>query len=232
MIKPVEELKTIYDGDLIIDDENKKGIEENWNEFIKDKNPGDFFDGDIYCVTEIHDSESTLKISKTKYSSMIYALFTKKMIIRSLFSASYIKTIDNYVCIILNKRDQLNTIGGMASNEDIIDNKFDYTKCLIREFNEELGIDLNNNDEFMIDLKYLKYPSGDDMEKSYYPVGTLFEINTNHTKNELIQIFNNTIHENEVKELKFYNQDNFDDVFSYDKKVEYIDELFTLIFKK
>lgn len=232
MIKRISELDTVYDGDLFINEENLRNIETLWNDFIKDKDPGDYFNGDVYCVTDVDDSVPLIKIAKTKYSSIVYAQKTNNMIARSLFSAGYIKTSDNYICIILNKIDRLNCIGGMASNDDFINDKYDYNKCFIREFKEELGIDLNNNKDFLMNLKYLKYPSASEINEAYYPVGTLFEVTTKYTSKELVDIFKNSEHETEVKELKFYNENNFKEVYSYDKKTGYLDELFNLLFEK
>ena len=231
MIKKINEFNIIYNGYLIIYDLTKKEIKKVWEDFSKGKNPNDFFDGDIYCVTDIDYNVSSIKIKKTKYSYLIYAKKTNKLIIRSLFSAGYIRTIDNYVCIILNDRDRLNTIGGMADNQDIKDDKFDYEGCLIREFNEELGIDLNNDSNFEIFLSYLKYPSKDNLSISFYPVGTLYEIRTKYTKKELTDLFNKSKHESEVKELKFYNKENYKEIFLYENKTEYLDELFNMLFE-
>ena len=231
MIKKITKLNIIYNGDLIIDDTIKRHIKEVWNDFIKDKNPNDFYEGDIYCVTNINQENLSINVSKTKYSSLIFAKKTNSLIIRSLFSASYIRTIDNYICIILDKRDRLNAIGGMADNKDFIDNNFESESCLIREVKEELGINLINNNNFEIILKYLKYPSKTELTKSFYPVGTLYEIKTKYTKEELINIFKNNKHEIEVKELKFYNKNNYKEVYSYENKTEYLDELFKLLFE-
>lgn len=231
MIKKISKLNTIYNGELNIKEETLYKIKTLWDDFIKDKNSNDFFDGDIYCVTDIDGNIPLITFYKTKYSSLIYAKQTNNLIVRSLFSAGYVKTSDDYICIILNNRNILNTIGGMASNEDIIDNKFDYCGCFIREFKEELGIDLSNNDQFTINLKYLKYPGIDEINNSFYPVGTLFEVNTKYTSNELLEIFNNSKHESEVKVLKFYNQNTYNEIYDYDNKTDYLDELFDLIFK-
>lgn len=231
MIKKISKLNTIYNGKLNIKEETVYKIKTLWDDFIKDKNPNDFFDGDIYCVSDIDDDIPLITFYKTKYSSLIYAKQTSDLIVRSLFSAGYVKTSDDYICIILNNRNILNTIGGMASNEDIIDNTFDYCGCFIREFKEELGIDLNNNDQFTINLKYLKYPGQAEINNSFYPVGTLFEVNTKYTSNELLEIFNNSKHESEVKVLKFYNQSTYNEIYDLDNKIDYLDELFDLIFK-
>ena len=119
----------------------------------------------------------------------------------------------------------------MASNEDIKDNKFDYNNCIIREIKEELGINIKNNPNFKLILKYLKYPNNDDLKKTYYPVGTLYEINTKYTKEELISLYNKKEHDSEVKELMFYNNDNYKDIYAYDKKTEYLDELTRILFE-
>ena len=230
MIKAINKLNIIYDGDLIVDDDTNKNIKEVWNNFIKDKNPNDYYDGDIYCVTNISLENLSMNVSKTKFSSLIYAKKTNNLIIRSLFSAGYIRTIDNYICIILNKRNILNTIGGMADNIDFKDDQFDYEGCLIREVEEELGINLINNNDFEVILKYLKYPSEVELNESYYPVGTLYEIKTKYTKEKLIDLYLKTKHDSEVKDLKFYDKCNYKEVYSYDNKEEYLDELFNILF--
>ena len=229
MIKRIKKLDVIYNGDLLIDDVTEKKVKEVWNEFIKGKKACEFYDGDIYCVTKIDDFVPLIDVSKTKYSCLIYAKETNNLTIRSFFSAGYIKTIDNYICIILNNRDSLNAIGGIADSRDIINNKLDYYSCFIREFKEELGIDIRDNANFEMMLKYLKYPSGKELEDAFYPVGTIYEIKTKYTKDELITIFNNSLHEDEVKELKFYNVDNYKEIYLCNK-IDYLGELFDIIF--
>ena len=231
MIKPITNIDFTYTGELVVDEQTISNVKELWNDFIKDKDPSQFYDGDIYCVTEINENPLSLSISKTKYSCLIYGKKTNSLIVRSLFSAAYIKTSDNYICVILNNKNIINTIGGMASNEDIINNKFDYYKCLVRETKEELGIDLDTNDRFKTTLKYLKYPTGEDLNKSFYPVGTLYEITTSYSKDELISLFNNLEHEDEVEELLFYNKDNYKDLYNYPKITDYMNELFKELFE-
>ena len=234
MIKRIDSLDTSYNGDLEIDSTIIDKIKKSWDEFIIDKDPNDFFDGDIYCVTDIDDSVPSINISKTKFSALFYAKKTNEIIVRSLFSAGYIKTIDNYICIIINNRGgKLNLIGGMADSREINDNKFDYKRCLIREFMEELGFNLTNDSNFEVTLKYLKYPYKSELNKAHYPVGTIYEIKTNYTKEQLIDMFNKNEHDREVKELKFYNNDNYKDIFSCDSKfkADYLDELFSILFK-
>ena len=232
MIKIINNLDTKFGGNLIIDETITKRIEGEWNNFIKDKDPKDFFDGDIYCVTDIDDNVPSITICKTKFSFLFYAKKTNEITIRSLFSAGYITTSDNYVCIILNNRDnKLNAIGGMADSKDFINNKFDYYKCLVREFMEELGFDLVDDSNFDVILRFLKYPSIEELNKAYYPVGTLYEIKTNYSKDQLIDMFNKNNHDREVKELRFFNSNNYKEIYSYKRKADYLDELFSILFE-
>ena len=231
MLKAINKLNTIYDGELKVENKIEEKIKLLWREFIKDKDPNQYYDGDIYCVTKIDENKNTINFLKTKYSYLVYAKKTKEIIIRSLFSAGYLITKDNYICIILNNKNFLNGIGGMADNKDIIDKKFDYKSCFIREFSEELGIDLNNNKNFELELKYLKYPTENELNNSFYPVGTLYEVKTNYTKKEIINIFNNTKHDIEIKKLKFYSQENYREIFKTENKTDYLEELFNILFK-
>ena len=232
MIKIINDLDTLFVGDLVFDDTITSRIKEEWNEFIKDKDSDSFYDGDIYCVTDIDDKIPLIKISKSKFSCLYYARKTNEITVRSLFSGGFITTSDNYVCIILNNRNnKLNAIGGMADNKDFINNKFDYYKCLVREFMEELGFDLVDDSNFDAILRFLKYPSGEELNKAYYPVGTLYEIKTNYTKDQLIDMFNKNKHDREVKELRFFNSNNYKEIYSYKSKTDYLDELFSIIFE-
>jgi 8-oxo-dGTP pyrophosphatase MutT (NUDIX family) len=232
VIKIINDLDTLFVGDLVFDDTITSRIKEEWNEFIKDKNSDSFYDGDIYCVTDIDDKIPLIKISKSKFSCLYYARKTNEITVRSLFSGGFITTSDNYVCIILNNRNnKLNAIGGMADNKDFINNKFDYYKCLVREFMEELGFDLVDDSNFDAILRFLKYPSGEELNKAYYPVGTLYEIKTNYTKDQLIDMFNKNKHDREVKELRFFNSNNYKEIYSYKSKTDYLDELFSILFR-
>ena len=231
MLKRIDNLYTKFGGDLEVTDSVKNDIKKFWYSFVLDKESNDYFDGDIYCVSDIDDKVPSIEFLKTKFSYLAYAKMEKRIVVRSLFSSGFIRTSDNYICIILNNKGRLNTIGGMASNDDIKDNSYDYNECLIREFKEELGFDLKNNEYFDFKIKYLKYPKDEELDKSHYPVGILFEINTKYKRDELIDLFNKSNHDNEVKELMFYNIDNYKDVYSFNNKTDYLDELFSLIFE-
>ena len=120
---------------------------------------------------------------------------------------------------------------GGVLNKDFINNKFDYYKCLVREFMEELGFDLVDDSNFDVILRFLKYPSIEELNKAYYPVGALYEIKTNYSKDQLIDMFNKNNHDREVKELRFFNSNNYKEIYSYKNKADYLDELFSILFE-
>lgn len=119
----------------------------------------------------------------------------------------------------------------MADRKDFINKEFDFYKCLVREFMEELGFDLVNDSNFDVIFRFLKYPSGEELNKAYYPVGALYEIKTNYTKDQLIDMFNKNKRDREVKELKFFNSNNYKEIYSYKSKADYLDELFSILFE-
>ena len=226
MLKKISKLETTYNGELFIDDDTKKKIKEVWDDFIKDKDPNDFWDGDIYSATEINTEVPSIKVSKTKFSTLIYAKKDDNFCLSPLSSAGYVITSDNFMFVILDKTDKLNFIGGLAADEDIINDKFDYNACLFREFKEELGIDLND-ESFEVNLKYFKYPGVNER----IGTGTIFEIRTKYTSNELQELFNNNNHDDEVKELKFYNKDNYKEIYNCKAKGNWFYEVFEEFYK-
>ena len=44
-------------------------------------------------------------------------------------------------------------------------------------------------------------------------------------------MFNINKHESEVKELRFYNKENYKEIYTYKNKTEYLDELFNVLFE-
>jgi len=125
-------------------------IDNNWKEFIKDKNPADFFNGEVFLVNNIifDENEYVLEVGSSRYADLVYAKETGKLKVRSLFVASYIVTSDGFLCVIKNKRNRINTIGGMADDSDFLNGQFQPWKCLIREWEEEMGVNLETDSRF------------------------------------------------------------------------------------
>ena len=157
--------------------------------------------------------------------------------IRSLFSGAYILTKDKYaVCVINHYYDYknelefetLNLVGGMSDAKDIVGGNYSSEQCLKREIKEELGFDIES-DNWNVKLKYLKYPSENENPLGY-PIGTIYEIKTSYTKEQIDRMFKKSLHDREVKELVFFSKDNYEDISKYEHKKKYMPELFSNIF--
>ena len=44
-------------------------------------------------------------------------------------------------------------------------------------------------------------------------------------------MFNKNKRDREVKELKFFNSNNYKEIYSYKSKADYLDELFSILFE-
>lgn len=235
MLKKVEDIKFRMNGILELNEEISKEINCYYEEF-KNKNPS-AYNEKIIVVTNFNNvnSKFEMEVKETLFSSVLYAKHNKKIKIRPLFSAGYIVTKDNYVGIVLNQQyilsseNTLNLVGGMAGTQDIIDGEYKSEECLKRELKEELGFDLIN-DKFEYKLKYLKFPSDKDENISCYPIGTIYEIRTKYTKDELSNIFDKNIHDSEVKDIIYFSKDNYKDIFKYKNRKEYLVELLKNLF--
>lgn len=210
--------------------ELQKEIDLTWEKFSNGKDPKDFFNGNVFLITDIkNDNGYILTIGQSKYADLIFAKRTSKITVRSLFVASYVITFDKQICVIKNKRNKINTIGGMADKADFIGQQFIPLNCLLREWKEEIGIDLNDfKNYFSVTPRYLKIPSVNEMEIPLYPIGILYEVKTNLTSLEIISMFNKykSLTDGEVSELVFYNKDTFSQVRDCKNAESYLFELF------
>lgn len=222
MLKDVKKINFKLEDNKVFS-EYQNEISEYWKEFSKEKN--DVFDGDVIAVSNIEENDLSydITINLIKYSELI---FSKKINIglKALFSGGYIITSDNYVCFALNKNNKINLVGGMASIDDILNNKYNPNLCMIREFKEEIGLNLNS-DKFKYNIKYIKNSNENEKNNS---IGLIYKINTNYTKDELNNLFINNNHDDELKELIFLRKNELSRLDSYDKVV-YINELYSLI---
>lgn len=233
MIKRINSIKFVCNGHLEIDEVIKEQIIEEWNKIKKEHSF--LHENQILIVTNFinKDDNYTIELKETSFSNYMYA--KKNGDIRALFSGAYILTSDQYMVCVLNhyyenelKFEMLNLVGGMADAVDIVDNEYQSDKCLKREMKEELGFDLDD-ENWHIQLKYLKYPSQLESPVNY-AIGTIYEIKTSYTKEQLIKMFNENRHDFEVKELIFFSKDNYKEIYNYEQKKQYMPELFELIY--
>ena len=186
----------------------KEKIDLYWNNYI-DENP-EYYDADILMVTDFNLENDILKVSKAKFSDVFYSAKKGELITRNLFSAIFFKTLDDFYVIIKNTYDErINLIGGMAEIIDFDNEYLDYEKCLAREIEEEIGLDLYNKNEILsYELKYIKIPD-DEKNDVFYPCGICYIGTLNFTADGFRKYINLNIKkfDGEVKEFLFLTKD-------------------------
>lgn len=228
-------LKNIKKIDFMLNENNnefdlyEEDISKYWNDFSKDK--PEMFNGDVVSVSDIRELNGKYKLTLEciNFNDVVYSKMVGKIKTRALFSGGYILTSDNYIGFVIDRRNIVNLVGGMASIEDFVDDKYDPNLCMVREFKEELGLDIDS-DKFDYVIKYIKCPSDSENMQSYYPIGLIYEIKTDYSKEELSSLFNDSKHDNEINSILFLSFDDSDKLKQYTKNA-YIDELYRLILK-
>ena len=207
--------------------EHRSDIELFWTEYCR-RNPGSYSEK-VLNVFNVERTEQGFKlyISFANFYEVLYSKTIGNIKTRNLFSGGYIRTSDGYFCLAVDRNNEINLIGGVASLEDFDDGRFIPDLCLIRECKEEMGIDISDN-HFSYALKYLKITSDDE---PYFPVGLLYEINTTYSKLELENLFAGNSHDNELLKLKWLRLDN-KEAMELNIRRQYIKELFDLIRRK
>lgn len=208
--------------ELLFDNNIQNEIKNNWQKFIKDKTS--YWDGEIFVVSNINIDNKILEISKTKFSSLVYAKETGNIKIYSLFSSILFKTLDNKYLVIKNNHDKLNIIGGMADINDFIDNYYSPYLCIKREIKEEIGLDIDN-DKQIIEYKpsYLRIPNNDN----YCPTGIVFTGVLNFSSKDFVNYMNNNSFDEEIKKCYFYSLEDCLNLDLSDKDISYLKEILT-----
>lgn len=229
MLKNIKKINFILSQNNNEYDSYKEDIVKYWNDFSKDKT--EIFNGDVVSVQDINESNDDYKLTLNiiKFSDVVYSKMVGKIKTRALFSGGYILTSDNYIGFVIDRRNIVNLVGGMASIEDFVDDKYDPNLCMVREFKEELGLDIDS-DKFDYVIKYIKCPSDSENMQSHYPIGLIYEIKTDYSKEELSSLFNDSKHDNEINSILFLSFNDSDKLKQYTKNA-YIDELYRLILK-
>ena len=153
-----------------------------WNDFIQGKDG--YWDGDLLSVTNYSEEDHTIEVGKAKFSWLIYAKSHPGIDAHSLFVAILFQTLDGYYVITKNNHQQLNMLGGIVEDEDIVTGTFHPDICLRRELKEELQLDLYAKEHVLTyQMKYLKVPES----KGNY--GVLYTGVLNFTKEEFKNYF-------------------------------------------
>ena len=236
MIKEINSIKFIYNGKFEFDNDIKNKVIDYWNKLQQETEL--LKEGNILVVNNLinNGNDFEVELKETTFSNFMYAKENKAGDFRVMFSGAYILTSDEYVVCVLNNYyenelnfETLNLVGGMADADDIVNGEYSSQKCLKREFKEELGFDLEG-DNWKIQLKYLKYPSENENPVGY-PIGTIYEIRTVYTKEQIQEMFKKQVHDREIKSLVFFSKDNYEDISKYEHKKKYMSELWRCIFK-
>lgn len=199
-------------------------IEQFWAD-CQSRNPSAYSEK-ILNVFNIDEDAGSIKlqIGFINYYEAFFSRSKGMVKAKPLFSGAYILTADGFCCLAVDKNKDANLIGGLASTDDLENGSYDPELCLIRECKEELGIDIRDA-RFDHSLKYMRVSRDDEY---YFPVGLLYEVKTELTRNELEEIFRSNKHDDELLELKFIRLDG-----SHRSQVqtrrEYIFELLDLI---
>ena len=235
MINKINKINFIYNGKLEFDNDIKSKVVHYWNKLQQETKL--LKEGNILVVDNFitNGNDFEVELKETTFSNFMYAKENKIGDLRVMFSGAYILTADEYVVCVLNnyyenelKFEALNLVGGMADAEDIVNGEYSSQKCLKREFKEELGFDIEG-DDWKIQLKYLKFPSKDENPLNY-PIGTIYEIRTTYTKEQIQKMFDKQLHDKEVKSLVFFSKDNYEEISKYEHRKKYMSELWKYIF--
>lgn len=196
MIKVINTIKFLYRGKLELDNDTNNKVLNFWDKLQQETEL--LKEGKILVVNNLisNGNDFEIELKETIFSNFMYAKENKIGDLRVMFSGAYILTDDGYVVCVLNnyyenelKFETLNLVGGMADADDIVDGEYSSSKCLKREFKEELGFDLES-DRWKIQLKYLKCPSEKENPVGY-PIGTIYEIKTEYTKEQIKKCLKN-----------------------------------------
>ena len=229
MLKKIKHINFILKEKDNMFEEYRTEILNHWEQFIKNRE--DAQNEDVLTVSDIKEDNGDLRvvINWIKYCDIMYSKMKGNIKTRSVFSGGYVVTSDNYVCFAVDKNDSINLIGGMASKKDFVNSEYNPDKCIIREFKEEIGLDILKSG-FYFRIKYLKLPNEEENKKFYYPVGLIYEIKADYTMKDFNNLFNTKKHDSELKSLIFLKNKEQNKLDKYTKK-SYIDELYNLIKK-
>jgi hypothetical protein len=227
MLKKIQTISFNYKQEDNLYGDYKNEIENYWNQFVQTHK--NYFNGDILSVCDLKEQSGDFKISFNyiKFADVAYSKMVGNIKTRSLFSGGYIITKDGYICFVVDKHNSLSLVGGTAALEDVVNDEYNPDLCMIREFKEEIGLDITDIN-FSFNKMFLKCPDEEDNKKCHFPIGVLYEIKTSYTKQELDDLFNSINHDNELKTIVFLEPNNPSQLDKYTKK-DYLDDLYGLI---
>ena len=160
-----KDLKIIYNNSFIeLPSDLQEKINKNFDS-IK-KSGANVWNGEVFCATNYNIEDHYVEIicQKSNYAHYLYGErigCEKEYQCRNLSGGCLIETIDGYYIIgelddNTSYPNMLQIPGGNIDKTDIINEKIDIEKTIIRETKEELNIDLNDKNMILSnDISYL-----------------------------------------------------------------------------
>lgn len=142
-----------------VSEKSKNKIQENWNRKNSDST---FFNGKMYTVSEIYEGENKIEyiLDETDYAHYLYTDEHDDIdeLCKIIFVSVIIYSGDNKLILGRMSKDtaspgRVQCVGGNIDETSLVDSKFDITKTILQEIQEEIGILLDEKD---IKLSYTK----------------------------------------------------------------------------
>lgn len=158
----------IKDKELKLPEAIRMDIEEFWTQCkIENSN---LWNGEVMCVDKfkIEDNNLTITCKKSNYAHYLYDernILPKEYSCSSLVAGCLLETSDNYYIVGELAEDTsfphcMQISGGSADNNDIANGKIDILNTIIRETQEELNINLQDQKQVEhFEIKYISMPS-------------------------------------------------------------------------
>ena len=149
-----KQIKIVYKNDIV---ELPKDFQEKINKHFESikKSGVNVWNGEVYCISSYNVEEDKVEVicKKSNYAHYLYGErigCEKEYECRNLSGGCLMETSDGYY--IIGELDEttsypnvLQLPGGNIDKSDIINDKIDIVKTIIRETKEELNINLNEN---------------------------------------------------------------------------------------
>ena len=192
MIKEIEnkKLKISFDDSFkSLNSDLQAKIDSFWNEIQKDESY--LWNGEILNVDKVELGKDLINVTcnKTNYAHYLYdsrvGIVDEASKCIAFWAGIIPITSDGYYIVGVMSDEtaspnRLQIPGGNIDINDLINNEVSIVSSIKREFYEEVGIDLNNNDLVKdYSLKYLELP-----EDKRNACGMIFETNLNISKND------------------------------------------------
>lgn len=163
-IKPIPKNLTIkLDGKVAIPADIRKRIDKNWRQLVARNHR--LYNGEIFTVTNVDDTDrsTTITLAETDYAHYLYSRQARdlgELTVRVIHPAALVVSSDDkfifgVMAEYTSEPSIIQCCGGGLDNNDVENGLVDMDVCIVRELNEELGI--NIQDEKIVEAFYPAY---------------------------------------------------------------------------